>query len=63
MTIHSAIILPTSTVRFFCKDGLSPIDVLNIEHIYRFGGDMQFVNCGADNELVALWQAKLDMLD
>ena len=61
MTIQSLIIIPGDTVRFFCKDGLSPLNVLNIEHIYQFGGDMKFVNCGADNEYVALEQAVSDM--
>ena len=54
MKIHSAIIFPASTFNFLCKDGLSPLDVFNIEHIYQFGGNMQFVNCGADNEYVVL---------
>ena len=61
MTIHSTIMLPGSTYEFVCVDGLSPLDVLNIEHIFHFGGDMRFVNCGADNEYVAMYQARDDM--
>ena len=53
-TIHQVIILPGQTVSVYCKDGLSAIDVLNIEHIYNFNGNMKFVNCGAPNQYVAL---------
>ena len=49
MTVHSLIILKGATVNFNCQDGLSAIDKYNIEHIYHFGGDMRFINCGADN--------------
>ena len=63
MTIHSLIIFNGATVNFNCQDGLSPIEKLNIEHIYRFGGDMRFIDCGADNEFVGLYQALNDMLD
>ena len=61
MTVNSVIILPGAKFNFFCIDGLSPLDVLNIKHIYRFGGHMQFFDCGAANEYVGLVQTMDDM--
>ena len=60
-TVHQAIILPKGKLNVYCKDGLSAIDVLNIQHIYHFGGNFNFINCGADNEYAGLFQAKSDM--
>ena len=57
---HQVIILPGDTDSFYCKDGLSSIDVYNIEHIFNFG-NMKFVNCGAPNQFVGLKQAEGDM--
>ena len=49
-------------MNIYCKDGLSALDVYNIEHIYHFGsGNLTFKDCGAANEWVALNQAYQDM--
>ena len=60
-SIHSVIILPGAKVRYFCKDGLSPLTVMHVGQILNFGGDLVPVNCGAGNEIVALKQALDDM--
>ena len=61
--IHNAIILPGGTMRFYCKNGLSSIDVYNIQKLYNFGGSMKFVNCDTGSQWVALHQATYDMYD
>ena len=61
-TIHNLIVLPGNQVRFFCADGLSPLDVSNIQRLFRFGGDLKFINCGPANEYAGLFQAQSDML-
>ena len=53
-SVHQLLILPGGTVDFLCIDGMSALDVLNIEHLFNFGGELQFVNCGAENIWVAL---------
>ena len=53
--------LPGDKVNFFCKDGLSAATVHNIDLIYNFGGDLQFVDCGAGNILAGLSQAEETM--
>ena len=53
--IHQVIILQGGTVKFWCKDGLSSLDVLHVNKIMNFGGDMEAVNCGPENEYGALW--------
>ena len=53
-SLHSLIILPGATVRYFCKDGLSSLSVMQVQKIFMFGGKMVSVNCGADIELIAL---------
>ena len=47
--------MPGDVVQFFCKDGLSPATVFQIERIYRFGGNMKFVNCGVGNMYAGLY--------
>ena len=59
--LHSAIILPGSTIKFFCTDGMSQSDIFNVQHVLNFGGNMKFVNCAANNEYVGLNQAVADM--
>ena len=59
--VHQLVILPGKTVQFFCKDGLSPATVFNIDQIYKFGGDLKFVNCGTGNIYAGLDQAYFDM--
>ena len=59
--INRVIILPGGQVNFYCKDGLSSIDVLQIQRIYLFGGNLKFVNCGAFNESIGLDMAIRDM--
>ena len=59
--LNSVLIVPGSTMNIFCKDGLSALDVYNIEHVYHFGGNMVFKDCGAPNEWVALNQSTEDM--
>ena len=61
--IHSAIVLPQGTLNIFCKDGMSPLDVNNVEHIWNFGGRIQFKDCGIENEWMALKQGEADMLN
>ena len=46
-----------------CSDGLSPMDVLHIQHIYNFGGKLDFVNCGPKNVYLGLIQSFSDMSD
>ena len=59
--IHSLVILPGATVKYFCKDGLSSLSVMHVEQLLNFGGKLVPVNCGAGNEYVALGQAWNDM--
>ena len=61
MVVHSVILLPGNTLTYFCKDGLSPLDVNNVGTILNFGGSIKPVNCGASNEYATLVQAKGDM--
>ena len=59
--IHQVIILQGGTVRYFCKDGLSSLDVMQVNKIMNFGGKIIPVNCGAENEFAALRQAYTSM--
>ena len=61
-SVSKVIILPGSKVRFFCKDGLSAIDVEDIKRIYHFGGKLEFVNCGPFNIIMGLEMAADSML-
>ena len=61
MVVHSVILLPGDKMRYFCKDGLSPLDVMNVGQILNFGGSIEAVDCGAQNEYVTLEQAEDDM--
>ena len=63
MVVHSIILLPGDKMRYFCKDGLSPLDVNNVGQILNFGGDIEAVDCGASNEYATLAQANGDMYD
>ena len=54
MVVHSVILLPGDHMRYFCKDGLSPLDVNNVGKILNFGGSIEAVDCGAQNEYVVL---------
>ena len=54
MVVHSMILLPGDKMRYFCKDGLSPLDTEHIEQLLNFGGKIEAVNCGAENEYVTL---------
>ena len=60
-SVHSAIILPGATTKLYCKDGLSPLDVQNIDKVINFGGSMKFINCTPANEYVGTMQALGDM--
>ena len=60
-TAHSVLILPGGFIQFYCKDGLSPYEVMNIQHFYNFGGNIKMVNCGVENEFAALDEAVFDM--
>ena len=60
-SVHQMIILPGGKVRYFCKDGLSSLDVMHVKSLLIFGGDLIPVNCGAANQFSALWQAAQDM--
>ena len=53
--INTTIILPGSYFNIFCKDGLSPLDVLHIKTIYNFGGNIKFQDCGGENQFDAIW--------
>ena len=63
MVVHSVILLPGNNLTYYCKDGLSPLDVQNIEHLLNFGGNIKAVDCGAGNEYVTLMQAMGDMMN
>ena len=54
MVVHSVILLPGDTLRYFCEDGLSPLDIGNVGKILNFGGNIVPVNCGASNEYATL---------
>ena len=60
-SVHSIILLPGSQFEYMCKDGLSPLEVQNVEHIFNFGGSMKAVNCSAEHEYTALRHARGDM--
>ena len=60
-SIHQLILLPGGKVKYFCKDVLSSLDVMQVGKILNFGGNLVPVNCGTANQYVALWQAYLDM--
>lgn len=59
--VHSVLILPGSTFKLYCKDGLSPLDVNHIESVFNFGGTVKAVDCGMANQLVAFHQMWADM--
>ena len=61
--IHQLIMHEGSSVNIYFKDGLSAIDVLEIRKIFRFGGNFEFINCGAKNEFITLKHAKSDMFN
>ena len=60
-SVHSIILLPGSTYQYFCKDGLSPLDVMQVGRIINFGGKIKAVDCGASKEYATLNQAIDDM--
>ena len=60
-SVHTVIILPGDTVRYYCKDGLSPLNFHHVQEILNFGGNLKAVDCGAANEWVATNQAYRDM--
>ena len=59
--VHSFFLGPYDTVRVFCKDGLSSLDIKNIEDIYDFGGKFQLIDCGVGYEDVVLHKAARTM--
>ena len=61
MNIHTAILLPGNTGKFFCVDGLSTAEQFNIESLLNFGGKLEFVNCGAQKEYELIFKAWKDM--
>ena len=60
-TVKQVLILPGSAVNFYCKDGLSALDLLNIQKVFHFGGKIEFVDCGGENWYVGLEQSYQDM--
>ena len=56
-TVHSLIIMPGEATNIYCKDGLSALDFYHVEQLFNFG-EIKFVDCGAENELVAFTEAK-----
>ena len=44
-----------------CKDGLSILDVMHVENILNFGGNIKAVHCSAENEYATLRQAQGEM--
>ena len=61
-SVHQLVILPNGQTNVYCKDGLSPLDVMHIDSIFNFGGKMNFVDCGAVNHWTGLEQAVGDMV-
>ena len=61
LKIHELLIQPGSRVKIYCKDGLSSTTVLAIDHIFNFGGNVKFVNCGAANIYAELLLAEASM--
>ena len=55
--VHSFFLGPSDTVRVFCVDGLSSLDIQKIDDIYDFGGKFQLVDCGVGYEYVVLQKA------
>ena len=47
--IHNLLISPGGTAKIYCKDGLSSATLFQIDHLFNFGGNLKFVNCGAEN--------------
>ena len=58
---HSVIIMPGGTANLYCVDGLSPLEVQHIKTFLNFGGAINAVDCGPQNEYMMLWQAELNM--
>ena len=61
--VHSVILMPGSTARLICQNGLSPIDVQHIKQIINFGGKLKFIHCTVSNEFIAQAQAYMNMAD
>ncbi len=61
LKIHELLIMPGSSVKMYCKNGLSSATVLAIDHIFNFGGDVKFVNCGAANIYAEMLQVEGSM--
>ena len=55
--IHQLIIRHGSNVNIVCKDDLSAAAIYNIDKIYRFGGDLKFVECGTPAIWAGLYHA------
>ena len=59
--VHTAILVKGDTQRYFCKDGLSAIDVFHISQILNFGGKTEFVNCGPKNQWLGMMHSIYSM--
>ena len=59
--VHSFILGPGDTVKVYCVDGLSSLDILKIEQIYNFGGMFKLIDCGVGYEDAVLLKARDSM--
>ena len=62
-TVHQLVLFPGGSFQNLCKDGLSPIDELNIQKLYNFGGKIKFINCGPKIITETLNKGEADMYD
>ena len=61
LTIHNMILQPGDTLNYICTDGLSTTDILNIENLFNFGGNIVPQNCGTSQEFLIIDKALRDM--
>ncbi len=45
--LHSLIIEPGAIINYYCVDGLTALEKMQVAEILNFGGDLVPHNCGA----------------
>ena len=61
-TVHNVILLPSSTLKIICSDGLSLNEIQKIKKIFNFGGKIEVKDCGPEVEEHVLHKSIGDML-
>ena len=69
-SVHSIMLLPGSTLTVACTDGMSSLNILNVQKLFNFGntsmvgsGNIKFANCGIENQYSSLEIAEHNMFD